>query len=231
MGSYGTEAVRFVTMLLRQRKQGERGTTANVTTAEPALPQSNLNTSVYGTRSNRRTTRGGTAYVEDDAEEEDPDEDGYNSESDGPMADSDDGLDDWEDNIIAGEDTYEEEDSGDLLDSVDDSGQEYFISLSDTQKEEIDTLQSLLEHSPPAADSEILESFANVILQAFTSQPSDSVANPYHAPVEVYLISRGITKDGGFRSSMGMSNTFSKVQYAALYTIMRQCSKQPNPIE
>ena len=180
-----------MTMLLRQRKHGERGTTF----AEPPLPRPDVNTSVHDTSSNRRTTQGGTAYVEDDVEEREPDEEGNYSESDGSTADGDEGLDGWEDNIIAGEDADEEKDSGDLFDSVDDSGPEYFMSLSDTQKEEIDNLQSLLERSPPAADNEIQESFASVILQVFTSQPPDSVANPYHTPVQVYLISRGINKE------------------------------------
>jgi hypothetical protein len=181
-----------------------------------------------------------TAYVEDKGEEGDPEyeeegeipyeDDGSDGEYDPNMVDVE-GIEDWEDDLMAHNNVDEEEDGDNPADSIDDSGQEYSISLSKEQEEAINKLQLLLACTPPATDNDILESFSNIIFQVFTSQPSDTVLNPYHAPIEAYLISRGIRKDGGFRSSLSMSNTFSKVQYAGLYTILLKCIKANKPLE
>jgi hypothetical protein len=127
--------------------------------------------------------------------------------------------------VIDDGDGDEESGSSDEMLILDDPGLEYFISLSDSQKAAIDKLKQMLHTNSMATDSEVLESFAGVILQVFVSQPGDSVLNLYHTPIEAYLISRGLDKDGHFRSSMQMSSTFSKVQYIGLYTIMRECIK------
>lgn len=181
------------------------------------------------------------AYNEDKKEEGDPEyeedeeipdeDDGSDGEYDPNMVDVE-GMEDWEDNLMVHNNVDEEEEDGENpANSIDDSGQEYSISLSKEQEEAINKLQSLLACTPPAADNDLLESFSNVIFQVFTSQPSDTILNPYHAPIEAYLISRGIRKDGGFCSSLRMSNTFSKVQYAGLYTILLKCIKANQPLE
>ena len=135
-------------------------------------------------------------------------------------------MDDWEDSLTVIDDGDGDEESGssEML-ILDDPGLEYFISLSDSQKAAIDKLKQMLHTNSMATDSEVLESFAGVILQVFISQPGDSVLNLYHTPIEAYLISRGLDKDGHFRSSMQMSSTFSQVQYIGLYTIMQECIK------
>jgi len=216
--------MRFVAMLLRQRNCGAHDTTAHVT-VEPARSSSDRDPQGDATTSNRRKTRGETAYVEADWDDE------SGAEYD-PTTEDLDGIENWEDELVDASVEDEEDDIDDPTDIIDDPGQEYFVSLSVTQKDAIDKLQRLLECTPPAADRDILESFGTVILQAFISQPSDTDRNPYHAPIEAYLISRGMKDVGGFRSSRGMSNTFSKLQYAGLYTILRECVKpdtQPLP--
>ena len=162
--------------------------------------------------------------IEDVEEEQEDDEE---MEGDDAHALS---MDDWEGALqvmdIDDEDGDEDEESRDRdLDEMDDPGQEYSISLSDQQKAAIDKLKEMLCSNSPASDSEILDSFANVTLQVFVSQPSDSVVNPYHTPIEAFLISRGLAKEGCFRSSMQMSSIFSKIQYIGLFTIMRECIK------
>lgn len=187
-------------MLLRQRRQDSpRCATEHVATARHPT---NLD-------------------IEDFEEEEDDEMEGDETEE---IVIS---MDDWEDSLTVIDDGDGDEESGssDEMLILDDPGLEYFISLSDSQKAAIDKLKQMLQTNSMATDSEVLESFAGVILQVFVSQPGDSVLNLYHTPIEAYLISRGLDKDGHFRSSMQMSSTFSKVQYIGLYTIMRECIK------
>jgi hypothetical protein len=166
---------------------------------------------------------------DEEEEEEDNTEEMEGDGTDDAQAAS--SMDDWEDTFVdidGGDgDGDEDEESGASVEMLilDDPGQEYFISLSDPQKAAIDELKEMLHPNSLATDSEILDSFANVIFQVFVSQPSDSVINPYHTPIEAFLISRGLDKEGRFRSSMQMSCTFSKVQYIGLYTITRECIK------
>lgn len=222
------------------------GTTVHMTIGSGGS-SSGLNPTMYDTTSTRRKTRGGTTYVADEEEEGDPDyeeEDDSDYEEEEEIPDEDDGSDaennsatvdtkgfkDREDDLMV-RNHPDENNSEDLADSIDNSGQENSISLSNEQKEAIDKLQSLLACTPPAADSDILESFSNVIFQVFTSQPSDTVLNHDYSPIEAYLLSRGIHDDGGFASSLRMSKTLSKVQYAGLYTVLHNCIKANQPLE
>ena len=152
-------------MLLRQRRQDSpRCATEHVATARHPT---NLD-------------------IEDFEEEEDDEMEGDETEE---IVIS---MDDWEDSLTVIDDGDGDEESGssEML-ILDDPGLEYFISLSDSQKAAIDKLKQMLHTNSMATDSEVLESFAGVILQVFVSQPGDSVLNLYHTPIEAYLISRG----------------------------------------
>lgn len=168
----------------------------------------------------------------EDVEEEDEDDteeiEGYGTDEAQAVSN----MDDWEDTFIGIDgddgDGDEDDESGASVDEMlilDDPDQEYFISLSDSQKTAVDKLKKMLCSNSLVTDSDILNAFADVILQVFASQPSDSVINLYHTPMEAFLISRGLDKKGHFCSSMQMSCIFSKIQYIGLYTIMRECIK------
>ncbi|KAF9472812.1 hypothetical protein BDN70DRAFT_937909 [Pholiota conissans] len=206
--AYATEAVRFVAMLLRRRRQ-----CGAVSVTHSVNPTVNLQSSIEPTTSSRRSTSGGTAYAEDDDEEdedEDADKVGGNT------------IDDWEEEVW---DDLDDDEDGSINSTniLGDGSKEYPILFSKEQQTSLDNLYSLLQQNPPVDDTDLLDKFSDAILQVFISQSTKTASNPYYAPVEVYLISRGIDKNGTFRSSLAMSNTFSKLQYAALFTILRKC--------
>lgn len=116
----------------------------------------------------------------EDVEEEDED-DTEEIEGDGTdEAQAVSNMDDWEDTLIGIDgddgDGDEDDESGASVDEMlilDDPDQEYFISLSDSQKTAVDKLKKMLCSNSLVTDSDILNAFANVILQVFASKVVD----------------------------------------------------------
>ena len=133
-----------------------------------------------------------------------------------------DGFDEYQDDQDEDDGDLEAGDSSDFDEHL--KGNEYPILLSSEQRYAASKLLAALECQDSSQAS--LPPFHELVLSIFTTQIERAETQRFHTVVEVMLIAINVRRDGSFRATVDMTPDFSKLQYIALFCILKQALLQ-----
>ncbi|KAG1742046.1 hypothetical protein EDB19DRAFT_1907810 [Suillus lakei] len=146
---------------------------------------------------------------------------------------------DWDDMDFADGDADEDEsemgqpdeDESEILtslDTVDDWGP-YPVFLNTIQKQRAEMLRESCADSD-SSEEQLMEAYHLLLLSVFTTHTNDN-SQPLHSLIDSFIMSTSINVRGQFASPHLISSHLSKMVYAALFSILTDVMKSPDPYQ
>ena len=117
-------------------------------------------------------------------------------------------------------DEYQDDQEEEESNSEVDVGDRYPILLSPQQKDAAWKFLAALDHEDPS--QVLLPLFHELVLSIFTTQIKDAESRRFNTVIEATLIALSLHRDGSFRPTVEITPCLSKLQYIALFSILKQ---------
>ena len=84
---------------------------------------------------------------------------------------------------------------------------------------------------PKSSLAQLQAAYHKLLLSLVTTQRIKGLEDRFHSPLEIFIISSSIGKDGTFQPVHLISSAIAKISYSALYAMLYDCIHSDDAVE